>query len=1243
MKKTNQGTISAMKNLFPVQKTLAFRLVPVGKTLQNIEDNGIIGQAEQLEKDYTVLKAAADRVHKRFIEETLSKFHLDYLAIDEPGSISEYAEAFYEKAGEKELKRRGGLLKDKIGKAFLKAVYDKDTTMLRALSGKLLIEEILPKENLSAEELDSLSRMKDYTTYMRPYSTIRSRMYDSKQAGLTIPNRIIDDNLPIHLKNVKLFERLPGEERQKLAPLFRELAGRMTWAFEPSDVFTVSAFSCLCPQSAIDLYNTLIGGIALKGGSRLQGVNEIINLYNQAHAKEEGFHKLQKLEKLKKLILSDHESLSWLPEKFEDDSELKEALVKLEEEFRKNVPLKDFLRATENADPNQVLVDAKKLSDFSFACTGRWDAFEEFIKLKLREENPMKKREKENRYNERINKLFEKYQNPTVGELRGLAEKYGGEGMEQNVDLRVYVNKGIIAPLTKSGSDFKAMMDFIGSMGPDEKLGQTRKDEKENARTYIKAWLDGLKKAKHSVELLSCGTGAEDLDFGFYETIFNPMMAFAEHLGKVYNMTRNYLTKKPYSTDKLQLYFGSPTLLGGWDRNKEDSNRGILLQSGKDKFLAILDEKAKTLFKDPRAYDGNSDLKRMVNKYIPNPYRMLPKVGFPPSDQTRYNPSEEVLTLYNSDKKTADYSRHEVSIMVDFYKHVLATYSEWADLPFELKPSGEYITLNEFFLDVDRQAYYIGWKGVSRPFVERAVEKGDLYLFKITCQDMSEAHHGIDGNYKAILDEAFSERNARETAIRINGGAAIYFRKASITPAVVTHPKNIPIANKNPRTKNPTRTLPYDLIKDRRFTENRFALHLPVTLGPDAQKDGAKNVNEKVKEIIRANHGMYVLGINRGERNLLSIAVTAPDGTVVEWDHLNIFDNFDYRDKLARVEGERDQARKDWNVINGIKNIKKGYLSRAIGEIVRLVKKYNCVIALENLDMEFKRGRQQFEKNVYQQFERDLVGRFVMLMDKKDEDRTRTALQLASPGETMEKRTSFTQNGIIFFMSPSWITKTDPLTGFVNRLNTYYENNEKAQKQLDGYESFRYVPKEKMFALSFRYAKANPAKEAGPDKLWTVYTHGNRSKLSEDKKTYVTVNATEEMAKAFNGEGIDYADGRELLPLMKERSARFYKEFFAALRLTLDNRIWMKETCHLVSCTKASDGSFFDELTDTKTACLKDADTNAAWNIARKCHMVLRNIRNFVPDETLGPDGKKLKDPRMVVSDTEWFNKVQGD
>ena len=60
-----------------------------------------------------------------------------------------------------------------------------------------------------------------------------------------------------------------------------------------------------------------------KAGYKIQGLNEYINLYNQTAKKEE---RIPKLKPLFKQILSDRSTASFIPDEFENDSEVLESI-----------------------------------------------------------------------------------------------------------------------------------------------------------------------------------------------------------------------------------------------------------------------------------------------------------------------------------------------------------------------------------------------------------------------------------------------------------------------------------------------------------------------------------------------------------------------------------------------------------------------------------------------------------------------------------------------------------------------------------------------------------------------------------------------------------------------------------------------------------------------------------------------------------------------------------------------------
>ena len=110
-------------------------------------------------------------------------------------------------------------------------------------------------------------------------------------------------------------------------------------------------------------------------------------------------------------------------------------------------------------------------------------------------------------------------------------------------------------------------------------------------------------------------------------------------------------------------------------------------------------------------------------------------------------------------------------------------------------------------------------------------------------------------------------------------------------------------------------------------------------------------ITEEYKDI--TNNDMHIIGIDRGERNLIYVSVIDLHGNIIEQKNFNIINGVNYKEKLKQRESERDSARKNWKQIGKIKDIKEGYLSLVIHEITSLVLKYNAIIAMEDLNMGF--------------------------------------------------------------------------------------------------------------------------------------------------------------------------------------------------------------------------------------------------------------------------------------------------
>src|SRR5699024_2766470 len=116
---------------------------------------------------------------------------------------------------------------------------------------------------------------------------------------------------------------------------------------------------------------------------------------------------------------------------------------------------------------------------------------------------------------------------------------------------------------------------------------------------------------------------------------------------------------------------------------------------------------------------------------------------------------------------------------------------------------------------------------ISEEYINKLVEEGKLYLFRIYNKDFSSYSKGTPNLHTLYWKALFDEDNLKNIIYKLNGGAEIFYRKKSIE-AQITHPKKQPIDNKNPNNPKKQSIFEYDLIKDKRFTLDKFQFHVPI-------------------------------------------------------------------------------------------------------------------------------------------------------------------------------------------------------------------------------------------------------------------------------------------------------------------------------------------------------------------------------------------------------------------------------
>jgi len=410
---------------------------------------------------------------------------------------------------------------------------------------------------------------------------------------------------------------------------------------------------------------------------------------------------------------------------------------------------------------------------------------------------------------------------------------------------------------------------------------------------------------------------------------------------------------------------------------------------------------------------------------------------------------------------------------------------------------------------------------------------------------------------------------------------------------------------------------------------------------------GINNINPLVNEFIRDNNDVHIIGINRAENHLLYIVVIDSKGHIVKQFSLNEIINeyngnkyhTNYSQLLNKREAERNEARLNWSTIEGIKTLKEGYLSQVIHQICQLIVQYNGIVVLEDLNMEFKQGRQKVEKSVYQQFEKKLIDKLNYLVDKKkslsEVGGTLKALQLTNKFESFQKMGR--QSGFLFYV-PAWFTSNiDPATGFVNMIDTRYQNIEKSKELFSRFADIRYNAEKEYFEFEIKdYTQFNPKSE-GTRQNWIICTFGTRIEKfrNPDKNNQWDsreIDVTECFKALFEQYNVNFNENlKEQIVNINDKA--FFEQMLDFLYLTLQMRnseIGNAGSDYIISPVCDPNGRFFDSRT-AGHQYPENASANGAYNIARKGLYYVNQIKQ----------ADDIRALRLGLTNNEWLKFVQ--
>ena len=1237
-------------NQYSVSKTLRFELQPIGKTKENIEKNGILQRDEKRAEDYKIVKEFIDEYHKQFIKERLWDFKLPLHSEGRLDTLEEY-QALYELSKRDDAQEAEfSEVKDNLRSIIAKRLTESGSAYERIFKKELIREDLIDFLE-SEEDKDIVRQFADFTTYFSGFHENRRNMYVADEKSTAIAYRLIHQNLPKFMDNMKAFAKIA---ETPVAEHFADIYEGWKECLNVGsieEIFRLDYFSETLTQTHIEVYNYIIGKKILEDGTEIKGINEYVNLYNQQQ--KDKSKRLPFLVPLYKQILSDREKLSWLAEEFDSDEKM---LAAINESYNH---LHDLLMGNENESLRSLLLHIKdfnlsqinitndlSLTDISQHLFGRYDVFTNGIKDELRNITPRKKTEGEEDFEDRISKIFKTQKSFSIDFLDKLPQPVMDDGKPRSIEdyfmtlgavnTETTQKENLFAQIENAYADAHAILQM-------KDTGDTLSQNKP-AVAKIKALLDVLKDLQRFIKPL-LGSGEENEKDELFYGSFQMMWDELDTVTPLYNKVRNWLTRKPFSTEKIKLNFDNSQLLGGWDVNKEPDCTGVILRKDGYYYLGIMDKKSNRIFEaDVTPSDGDC-YDKIDYKLLPGANKMLPKVFFSKSRIDEFAPSEAIVSSYKrgTHKKGADFNLAECHRLIDFFKQSINKHEDWSKFNFHFSDTKTYEDISGFYREVEQQGYMLSSHPVSSSYINQLVDEGKLYLFRIWNKDFSEFSKGTPNLHTLYWKMLFDERNLADVVYKLNGQAEVFYRKASIKPENrIIHKANLPIANKNELNEKRASVFEYDIIKDKRYTVDKFQFHVPITINFKAT--GQTNINPIVQDVIKQGGFSHIIGIDRGERHLLYLSLIDLKGNIVKQMTLNDIVNeykgqaykTNYHDLLAKREGDRTDARRSWETIETIKELKEGYLSQVVHIISKMMVKYNAIVVLEDLNTGFMRGRQKIERQVYEKFEKMLIDKLNCYIDKQvsptAEGGLLNPLQLTCDAQKWKRSH---QCGCLFYI-PAWNTsKIDPVTGFVNLLDTHYDTREKARVFFSKFQRISYNTQKGWFEFAFDYNDFT-TKAEGTRTQWTLCTQGERIRTFRNpQKNHQwddeRIVLTDAFKQLFDKYDIDI-NGNLKEAISAQTDAQFFKDLLGLIKLLLQmrNSITNSEEDYLLSPVADDEGHFFDSREEISSLPI-DADANGAYNIARKGLWVIRKIQ-----ET--PDGEK---PSLTITNKEWLQFAQ--
>lgn len=508
--------------------------------------------------------------------------------------------------------------------------------------------------------------------------------------------------------------------------------------------------------------------------------------------------------------------------------------------------------------------------------------------------------------------------------------------------------------------------------------------------------------------------------------------------------------------------------------------------------------------------------------------------------------------LYKTDRKV-------LLEILTFYKEFIQLSPIYSHVRIsDIKKLDEYESLGAFSDHIMLLSAYTCLRYMEKSVVDKQVSEGLLYLFKIKNQDMYRERRSSSDVTSIYFNQLFESAENGNISICINNDPKVIYRPRLLN-TLITHPKDSFLVNKrdkngnyipadiymqltryiNGTTKNCSESAKKyleddlvaikkadkDIVKDNRYTKERFRISCSYTIGYGVRKNiGINQLRNKVlKDFVDDN--MNILTIRRGKNNFLCYVVMDQEGNRIEHGVWNKIGTTDFIGKLRTTSDAYT-----WQSGKKLDNFKKSYLTMVTSTIVKKAIQHNAVICIEQTEKKYKDYDNIINSDMFELFENNLLSKLSCYTDKNILDHEPGGI--LNPLHLAKKVKSREGNGILFKVSPSNTKGIDFENGYINLLNSNLGKKYSSKKRiLKKMESIRIDWESKEINYEFRYSKldVNIPKEIlnevkNKDTLISICAKGNRTYRDKITGRYVEISVASVIDELFRSSKIVSCD-----------------------------------------------------------------------------------------------------------------------